>query len=80
MKRLILIMILLTMPLVSCQTDSGHSGEISLFFPEFPKLEKFEKLENGMIAVPESYIMKLADFKILYEELEKNYEMMYINN
>jgi hypothetical protein len=50
---------------------------MELCFPSFPTLDRYEKLENGMIAVPESYIFELARFKIMYEELENNYDLIY---
>lgn len=74
-----MLMLILTMPLMSCQSIKAVP-ETELCFPIFPTLDKYEKLENGMIAVPENYIFELARFKIMYEELEKNYGMMYINN
>lgn len=78
MKKLISIMAVLTMLLLSCQSSSKKENyNPVLYFPDFPKLETFEKLDNDMIAVPEKYILELADFKVLYEELEKNYDLIY---
>ena len=78
MKKLISIMAVLTMLLLSCQSSSKKTDcQPVLYFPAFPKLETFEKLENGMIAVPEKYIFELADFKALYEELENNCNLLY---
>ena len=76
MKKLIILMLILIMPLMSCQSIK-KVPETNLCFPIFPTLDKYEKLENGMIAVPESYIFELARFKVLYEELENNYDLIY---
>ena len=45
-----------------------------LAFPVFPEAEWAERdKENKGVVVPEEWFVSVARFKILYEELEKNY-------
>ena len=46
----------------------------SLSFPVFPEAEWAERdKEKKGVVVPEDWFVNVARFKILYEELEKNY-------
>lgn len=45
----------------------------SVNYPEFPVLEDAEREKNNRVSVPDSYIVRLAEFKIRYEECVKTY-------
>ena len=62
------------MLLTSCVTIKTNEKVIvpELVFPIFPKLQEYEKVEKGVI-VSDDYIIQLAEYKIMIEETEKNY-------
>lgn len=64
---------LLIMPLISCVTTRSEVYVPTLNFPKFPELEKYDKVDGGAI-VPDDYIIRLAEYKILIAETEKNYK------
>lgn len=56
----------------SCATKIEKTVVPELVFPIFPALSEYEFLENGVV-VPNNWIVSLAEYKILIEETEKNY-------
>lgn len=65
---------LLIMPLMSCVTTKTIEKIYvpELVFPTFPELKEYEKTNNGVI-VSNDWIIRLAEYKILINETEKNY-------
>ena len=64
--------------LTSCKTNERSNEELtvivpSLVFPEFPLLEGAYLLNDNETVVPNSFIFNLAEYKILINETEKNY-------
>lgn len=69
---------LLTTLLASCQSPKVEYVDRlcvpPLAFPVFPEAEWAERnKEARSVTVPEGWFVSVARFKILYEELEKNY-------
>lgn len=63
-----MVMLLVTL-LTSCLTVSEKIIVPELAFPKFPKMELAEK----GVTVSDDWIVRLAEYKILIEETEKNY-------
>ncbi len=61
------------MPLMSCITTEKNNIVVpSITFPLFPELQEYEKMDNCVL-VSNEWIIQLAEYKILIEETEKNY-------
>ena len=71
MKKLMscIMVIPLIMLLISCATTSQKTIVPELVFPKFPQME----LADEGVTVSEDWIVRLAEYKILIEETEKNY-------
>ena len=67
MKKLTacIAVILLQTLLVSCAPE--------ITFPAFPTLDGGSENADGSVNVPAEWILRLAEYKILIEETEKNY-------
>lgn len=44
-----------------------------MVFPVFPALEGAERNADGTVSVPESWIVRLAEYRLRIAETEKNY-------
>ena len=63
------------MLLMSCQSTSYIEKPFvpAITFPTFPVLEDYTRNNNGTVTVNETWIKKLAKYKIRIEETEKTY-------
>lgn len=43
-------------------------------FPTFPVLTEVERNDDGTVSVKEEWLVRLAEYKVLIEETEKNYK------
>lgn len=71
------MVMLLLMLLTSCVSNRVEKEVIvpELNFPVFPVLESYERNEEEKkVTVSEAWIIRLAEFRIHYEESVKNYE------
>lgn len=68
---------LLIMLLTSCVTTKTNEKVIvpEITFPIFPKLDDYCITDNGVI-ISNDYLIRLAEYKILIEETEKNYNQI----
>lgn len=65
------------MPLTSCVTTQVTEKIIvpELVFPVFPKLDGCER-KDGEVIVSEDWIVRLAEYSILIQETENNYNQI----
>ena len=69
---------LLQMLLVSCPSTKIIEKKTvpKIDFPEFPLAEEMTALGNGKVAVPEQWIVDLAEYQIKIEETERVYNSL----
>ena len=65
----------LTMLLMSCESTKVEKECVvpELTFPVFPALSGEKKNGGGMTAVPDEWLIHLAEYRIRIEETEKTY-------
>lgn len=67
-------MITLILLLISCATTKKNSVIVpEITFPDFPSFEGAKSISATETSVPNSWLFKLAEYKIQIEETEKNY-------
>ena len=69
-----MITVMSALLLTCCATAKAAKTVVpDIVFPRFPSLDGAHPINATETAVPNSWLFKLAEYKILIEETEKNY-------
>ena len=73
------VLIIATLILLSASCTTTQKNEIyvpDIIFPEFPSLDGAYSIGATETVVPNAWLFKMAEYKILIDETQKNYEFV----